>query len=746
MKKLNIFVVYIIVILLTSVNSCSMTKIDESGLNLSFEEWTKGKPTGWKYYLQPNYSISLDSKIVKSEKYAIAIEFKGGSASFQEVMCSLPNNYDGRKISLSGYIRTENITEGFAGLWMRIYGIDGKIIASDNMSESNIKGTNNWKKYEITLDMNPAKTEQIVFGGLLNGKGKMWLDGLKITIDEIDINKAKPFIREPFPAEKDKEFHSASSIDFLKLNERNTSDLELLGRIWGFLKYHHTAIAKGSYNWDYELFRFLPKYLITNDKSQRDSLLLNWINRLGEVSLCRDCQPTSDDAFLKPDLSWIENGDMSQALKDILLEIYKNRNQGSHYYIKMNYDIGNPVFLHENSYWSLSYPDAGYQLLALYRYWNIIYYFYPYKYLTDKNWNDVLKEYIPKFISAKTKQEYDLVILQLIGEIKDMHGIPYAIKNSVLGRMRAPFQVKYIENKLVITELYSSEVEDTLGLKLGDAITHINGKNIKFIIDSIEKYFPASNESVKMRDMANDLLRSSLQVINITYISSNQTKQKILTLNEKSHNKKLKNEISYKFLNTGSLLWQNEIGYVTLESIKEEDIDRIKKTFKDTKGIIIDIRNYPSTFVPFLLGSYFVSDTTSFAKFSIGNSNNPGEFLFIEGTKIPPSKEMYSGKLVVLVNENSQSQAEYTAMAFRAGNNTTIIGSQTAGADGNISVITFPGGIRTAISGIGVYYPDGSETQRIGIVPDIEVKPTIKGISEGRDELLEKAIEIIRQE
>jgi C-terminal processing protease CtpA/Prc len=40
----------------------------------------------------------------------------------------------------------------------------------------------------------------------------------------------------------------------------------------------------------------------------------------------------------------------------------------------------------------------------------------------------------------------------------------------------------------------------------------------------------------------------------------------------------------------------------------------------------------------------------------------------------------------------------------------------------------------------GVYYPDGTETQQIGIIPDIEVMPTIKGIREGRDELLEKAI------
>ena len=190
----------------------------------------------------------------------------------------------------------------------------------------------------------------------------------------------------------------------------------------------------------------------------------------------------------------------------------------------------------------------------------------------------------------------------------------------------------------------------------------------------------------------------------------------------------------------------NNIGYVTLQTIKEEDISGIKSEFLDTKGIIIDIRNYPSTFVPFSLGSFFVSSSTPFVKFTNGNVDNPGEFTFTNNIEIPSQGKTYKGKLVVLVNELSQSQAEYTSMAFRAGDNTTIIGSTTAGADGNVSSIMLPGGLRTMISGIGVNYPNGEETQRIGIVPDIDVKPTIKGIREGKDELLEKAIEIILKE
>jgi C-terminal processing protease CtpA/Prc len=69
-----------------------------------------------------------------------------------------------------------------------------------------------------------------------------------------------------------------------------------------------------------------------------------------------------------------------------------------------------------------------------------------------------------------------------------------------------------------------------------------------------------------------------------------------------------------------------------------------------------------------------------------------------------------------------------------------VVGSTTAGADGNVSGIVLPGGEQTAISGIGVFYPDKRPTQRIGIVPDITVTPTREGIQAGRDEILERAL------
>ena len=528
------------------------------------------------------------------------------------------------------------------------------------------------------------------------------------------------------------------------------NNLALLGKIWGLLKYHHPEVGKGKYDWDNELFRFLPEYLNINEIVQRDEMLLQWIEKYGDILPCITCQETAPDAFLKPDFSWVENGTMSAALKEKIMEIYRNRLQEEHYYIKIAND---PFYYNFNENLNLysSYPDASFRLLALYRYWNIIQYFFPYKYLTDKSWNEVIIEYIPLFILAETALEYQLAILQLTGEINDTHARVVQGFNkvdSLRGNMQAPFRVQFIENKLVVTDFYKPELKESTVLKTGDIITRVNGKTIEYIIDSIKPYYPASNESVRMSNLINDLVRSSNKTILIDYEDSGTVKQTELNLYPRMGlNMYRSNKPGYELLRDNMLMMKDLTGYFVLGSMNEKSIDEFKKSFENTKGILIDIRKYPAMDGLFL-ASYFVSKDTPFAKMTRANLNNPGEIIFDSIPQIIPKPEEgpYTGKIVVIVNEESMSHAEYISMAFRAGDNTVIIGSQTAGADGNVSYILLPDNLKTAMSSVGVYYPDGQETQRTGIVPDLEVKPTIQGIREGRDELLEKAIEIIKND
>jgi len=186
-----------------------------------------------------------------------------------------------------------------------------------------------------------------------------------------------------------------------------------------------------------------------------------------------------------------------------------------------------------------------------------------------------------------------------------------------------------------------------------------------------------------------------------------------------------------------------DVAYLKLSKVESAKVTQYVHAAAGTKGWVIDIRNYPAEFVVFALGRLLVAEETPFARFTRGDLTNPGAFIWTEPLILPPYEPHYPGRVRILVDEVSLSQAEYTAMALRAAPQAQVVGSTTAGADGNVSILPLPGGRSTTISGIGVFYPDKSPTQRLGIVPDVVVRPSIAGIRAGRDEVLEAAVEEI---
>lgn len=709
--------------------------------NFDFEMIEKGIPKDWNPFgNSSNYLISIDTTIVKSGKRAASIEFKEGNPEFKALAFTLPDNYTGKKITLTGYIKTENVTDGYAGLWMRI----DPFIAFENMNKNGVKGTTDWSKYEITLKMNPEKTKQIVVGGLLVGKGKMWLDELKITIDGKDINDLKPLERRLFPAEKDKEYDKGSGITSISVDKNQIDNLKTLGLIWGFLKYYHPNIANGEFNWDFELFRILPRLLNSENKKNRDEILTKWIISLGQFSEGKEPKVNKSKMKFAPDLDWIQKSSFSNELTDLLIKVKNAKRTNEHFYIGLQPGVGNPDFKNENAYTSMKYPDAGFRILTLFRYWNIIQYYFPYKNLIEEDWKNVLEEFIPKVINTNNETEYTISVLELIGRIHDTHANIWGgnpILHKYFGYNYSAVELTFIENKSVVTAFYNEKLGKETGLETGDVITKINNKPVEEIVKESLRYSPASNYPTQLRNIASNLLRTNDSVINIEYIRNDKTETKILkTFSGKEVNiysKYAVKDTCFKLINKG-------IAYINNGSLKKNYLPIIWKEMKNTKGLIIDIRNYPSDFPIYSLSNYLMPKRTPFVKFSIGSLKNPGLFLYtfsVDAGK--KNKEFYKGKVVILTNETSQSSAEFHSMAYRVNPNATIIGSTTAGADGNVSPFYLPGGISTMISGIGIYYPDGKETQRIGIVPNIELKPTIIGVKEGRDELMEKAIEII---
>ena len=102
--------------------------------------------------------------------------------------------------------------------------------------------------------------------------------------------------------------------------------------------------------------------------------------------------------------------------------------------------------------------------------------------------------------------------------------------------------------------------------------------------------------------------------------------------------------------------------------------------------------------------------------------------------------------MVVLIDQLSQSAPELHALALGASDRVILLGNNTLGSVANISLLPLPGGNSFSFSSVGVTTPEGQPVQRVGLAPDIEVHPTIEGIKEGRDELMEAAIEYIQKQ
>ena len=706
--------------------------------NLHFEQSTPEQllPEGW--FQWGNYQLGQDTTVVHSGEYSAGITSDEDGTAFGSVAYKLPATYEGDSITLEGYMKIAAV-DGFAGLLLRIDG-NGQSLAFDNMQQQNINGTIDWQKYQVTLPF-PRNAEAIYVAGILVGKGKAWFDDFTVLIDGENIQTLPEVVKPLLPAQVDTAFDQGSEIVLDPLSQPQKDNLFALGKVWGFLKYHHPDIARGNLNWDYELLRILP----TTSDDNFLARLAEWMPPVPDDNEEPSEADSPQQVKLPPPTDWIrEASRLSQAVRQALEKTQDAPLPASHYYLSFAPGVGNPIFQNENAYPQMAWTDDGFKLLALFRYWNMIDYYFPYRHLMDEDWDQVLKEFIPRMTAADDELSYKLTVLDLIGKIQDTHANIWQADSVLMrfhGERAVPVQVNFVEDQAVVVRTFNY-LDSSATIAVGDVITEIGGQEVSQLVEEKRAYAPASNRPTQLRDVAHRLLRTNKQRLSVGFKNERGTfREEIPTVDLKQQPLNF-----WGFEGPSHRELAGDIGYIYPGTLKPGEIDSIMTTFLHKKGLIIDLRCYPSEFIVFSLGKYLLPTPTEFVKFTVSSFEHPGQFVFTDPLAVGEVNLGYfQGKVVILVNEITQSNAEYTTMALRVAPQATVVGSTTAGADGNVSHITLPGNISTMISGIGVYYPDGTETQRVGIVPDIEMHPTVEGIRAGRDELLEKAMELINE-
>lgn len=376
------------------------------------------------------------------------------------------------------------------------------------------------------------------------------------------------------------------------------------------------------------------------------------------------------------------------------------------------------------------------------------------------DWDAVLEEYLPKVRQAQSTEEYYRVLKRCVALLQDGH-------TRVDGPISepgypAPLHVRPVDRKAVIVDVHPAD--DILdpglkaqllkaNLKLGEEITHVDGRSVKEILEhDIYPYICASTAQSRDLQAYPKLLQGEYGTQAKLRIKSLDGGEREVTLARGYYRSQRRRE-GFVFRQLDSAL-----AYVNLDSFGSDQIvekfDEVFDQVGQSKGLIIDVRENGggSTSTGYAIISYLTDKTLEGSRWKTRQYmpafrawGRPEKWHEGQHDPILPHKEgFFLGPVVVLIGASTCSAAEDFVVALHAGGRATLVGQKTRGSTGQPLRIDLPGGARARICTKRDTYPDGREFVGVGIIPDVEVRPTPADIATARDVVLEKGLEVLR--
>jgi len=473
-------------------------------------------------------------------------------------------------------------------------------------------------------------------------------------------------------------------------------------------------------------------------------------------------RPVPEKGMELPSFGWMEGSRLNPRMKKELNVIRNHGNSQLHGTFVVS---GNavPQFLDESLTPYDTLPDAATRYLALTRFWNIINYFSPSLDLCD-HWDEAYREYIPRFRNCTSYFQYYQELQQLAARMHDGHGFlevfPVNVPK-VEPAYKMPLVLGYGEGKTYIAAVTDTSLLRMHYLQAGDQVLAWNGRKMENIYDSLLPQLSGSNEAFTREYACRLRLRKTWKEQNsLTLLRAKDTIKVEVTamkpISLTSGAESGTTGISWKRIHDS--LSGKDIGYVDVGLIRKKEVEKAFAAFRDLPFVIIDCRKYPKdaqikllnaltpqggTFEKILLMNFAYPGTTRWE-----SPEKPGVLgkLMMRKALGNPDKHnpnYYKGKVILLVDHLTMSHGEWSVMSFQLAPQVVTIGTSTAGADGNMASISLPGGMKVSFTSMGVYYPDGTRTQRKGVHVDIVVPETIASAS-GKDVIYQRALDYVR--
>jgi C-terminal processing protease CtpA/Prc len=403
----------------------------------------------------------------------------------------------------------------------------------------------------------------------------------------------------------------------------------------------------------------------------------------------------------------------------------------------------------DRAYAETPYPNTELRILALYKIWGVIHYFFAYRDLMDEDWDELLPTFIPKFIEAKDARAYNLAICELLIHAADANtGATSATLTEYFGPAAPGLRLRLVEKQAVITEVLDPAATAS-GIRIGDVVKLVDGETLVDRFKRESQYIPASTVP--------GLGFTVLQTI----LNGPEGSTAQLAIEDKTGQRKqasLKRSASYIAQlvpqRTGDVVKMipGDIGYADLDRLQPADVDAMFEKFHNAKAIVFDGRGSAapaaSAIASRLAATQDVASAIVTGPLALvpdlpqpGIATNTASYFSVQ-TLANSDKSKFTGKTVMLVDERTTGAAEHAGLLLEVANKTSFVGIPTAGADSHLSNFVVPGGVLVSFSGQDIRHANGGKLQRLGIQPNVSAAPTLAGIRAGKDEPLEKAVEV----
>ena len=725
--------------------------------NGGFEEGHSGAiPSGWHSGIDATtsepaagYSIALDSDRPKAGRYSVRLESAdGGNSGFGTVTGSIDASaYRGRRVRLTGAVRSVPGDDGQVGLWLRVDRAEGSGFF-DNMARRPITDPA-WADYAIEGDVAPDAT-RLVFGMLLVGHGKAWLDDVRLE----DIGPARGSGIRLGWASRPRKGPMTGDEPPRPISRQGLANLHAFARLYGLVRFYHPTDAAAAADWDSLAIAGVG----TVEPARNAAELAEDLRAVfGPVAPTVQIYVTGRHPTVpsKPveavsATRWhhIGYGDdpesiyQSERIARKAVEptdfhtVALSGGVSARIPIAVWRDSSGATLPHVSAAPLATGKPAGFipagfdrttRLAAIAAAWTMYGQFFPYFDAKSRAaWEGVLDPLLREAAADRDDLAFRDTLRRLVARLHDGHGsVPYYVPPS--GTL--PLAWDWVEGRLVVT----AAGPDSPGLKRGDVVQAIDGVPAAQALARRSALESGSAQWTRSRGLEQLLSGPVDRPVKLTVDGRLVT----LAYRKDAGISERKPEPIAE-LSPG-------LFYVDIDRVTQSTFDARIPDLAKARGLVFDLRGYPKMSPAFL--QHFSDRPVKsghFISLAFDRPDRPGVFAADGRWTLPPVAPRFTRNVAFVTNGGAISYSE-SILSVVAGNRLAdIVGSPSAGANGNITVFDLPGGYQVTWTGMKVTNADGSRHYLLGVQPTVPVKRTLAGVRSGRDELLDRAVRLVK--